>query len=227
MLLPVEVTFRNVKEEADLGQLVREEAAKLERFYDRITSCRVVVERPQRAESGRLYHVRIDLGLPSGELVVKHTPSLHAALRDVKAEKSRQEAEAALIYKSPRHAIRDAFHEMRRRLQDYKRKQEGSVKTTHKMADGTIKEIFPVEGDGIIETADDRQIYFNQAGVLDGHFGRLRVGTRVRFAEEIGEKGPQASTVKLIHPRKQAQAAGLVVVLPRNSAKGGLKLKGA
>jgi cold shock CspA family protein/ribosome-associated translation inhibitor RaiA len=182
-----------MKEEADLEQLVREEAAKLERFYDRITSCHVVVERPQRTESSRLHHVRIDLGLPSGELVVKHTPSLHAALQDVKAEKSQQEAEAALIYKSPRRAIREAFHEMRRRLQDYKRSREGSVKTTDKMADGTIKEIFPVEGYGFIETADDRQIYFHQASVLDGHFGRLRVGKRVRFAEEMGEKGPQAS----------------------------------
>ena len=226
MLRPVQVTFRNMKEEAGLERLVRDEAAKLERFYDRITSCRVVVERPQRAPSGKLYHVRIDLGLPSGELAVKHAPSLHAALQDVKAKKSRQEAEAALAQKSPRLAIREAFHEVRRQLQDYKRKQEGSVKTSHKMAEGTVTEIFPAEGYGFLEAPDDRQIYFNQASVLDGHFGRLRVGTRVRFAEEMGEQGPQASTVKVIRSRKEARAAASVVVLPRNSARAGSERTG-
>jgi len=223
MLLPVQVTFRNVKEEAGLEQLVQKEAARLEHFYDRITSCRVVVERPQRAESSKLYHVRIDLGLPSGELVVKHTPSLHGALQDLKVDNSRQEAESLLVHKSPQRAIHEAFHEMRRKLQDYRRKQEGSVKTTHKLAEGTVKEIFPDEGYGFIEAIDDRQIYFNEASVLDGHFDRLRVGTRVRFAEESGEKGPQASTVKVIHPRKQAQTAQSVEVLPRNLVRGRLK----
>jgi Raf kinase inhibitor-like YbhB/YbcL family protein len=47
---------------------------------------------------------------------------------------------------------------------------------------------------------------------------RLRAGTRVRFAEETGDKGPQASTVKVIHPRKQAQTAATTEVLPRKLA---------
>jgi cold shock CspA family protein len=208
-----------MKEQAGLEELVQKEAAKLEHFHDRISSCRVVVERPQRAESSKLYHVRIDLGLPGGELVVKHTPALHGTLQDIKVEKSRQEAESVLVHKSPQRAIHEAFREMRRRLQDYRRKQEGSVKTSHKMAEGTVMDIFPGEGYGFLAAADDRQIYFNQASVLDGHFDRLRVGTRVRFAEETGEKGPQASTVKVIHPRKQAQTAGLSEVLPRKLAK--------
>jgi cold shock CspA family protein len=178
----------------------------------------VVVERPQRAESSKLYHVRIDLGVPNGELVVKHMPTLHGTLQDAKAGKSRREAESVLVHKSPQLAIREAFHEMRRRLQDYSRQQEGSVKAAQKMAEGTVKEIFPGEGYGFLETPDDRQIYFHQASVLDGHFNRLRAGTRVRFAEEMGEKGPQASTVKIIHPRKQAQTAATTEVLPRKLA---------
>jgi cold shock CspA family protein len=32
--------------------------------------------------------------------------------------------------------------------------------------------------------------------VLNGGFGDLKVGMRVTFAEEVGDKGPQASTVK-------------------------------
>jgi cold shock CspA family protein len=34
--------------------------------------------------------------------------------------------------------------------------------------------------------------------VLDGAYNRLALGMHVAFAEEMGEKGPQASTVKLL-----------------------------
>ena len=218
MLLPIQVTFRNIKNQTGLEEMVKKEAADLERFYDRISSCRVVVERPQRAQSSKLYHVRIDLGLPNGELVVKHAPTLHGTLQDFKTEDSRQEANSVPVHRSPERAIHEAFHEMRRRLQDYSRRQAGAVKSIQKMAEGTVKEIFPEEGYGFLEATDSRQIYFHQASVLDGHFDRVRVGTCVRFAEEPGEKGPQASTVKVVHPRKQAQTAVAVEVLPCNRA---------
>jgi len=218
MLLPVQVTFRNVENSAGLEELVQKEVAKLEHFYDRISSCRVAVERPQRAKSSKLYHVRIDLGLPNGELVVKHAPTLHGSLQDIKIEKSRKEAESVLLHKTPQRAIHEAFGEMRRRLQDYARRQEGSVKSLQKMAEATVKEIFPDQGYGVLETADGREVYFHQASVLDGHFDQIRPSTRVRFAEEMGDKGPQASTVNVVHPRKQAQKAAAVVVLPRARA---------
>jgi cold shock CspA family protein len=34
--------------------------------------------------------------------------------------------------------------------------------------------------------------------VLQNGFDRLKVGTEVYFSEEIGEKGPQASTVRVV-----------------------------
>lgn len=205
MLLPVQVTFRNTEGQARLEQLVQKEAAKLEQFYGRITSCRVIVERPQRAQSSKLYHVRIDLGVPNSELVVKHMPTLHGTFEDLQLEKSREEPESVLVHKTPERAIHEAFHEMRRRLQDYARKQEGFVKATHKMEEGVVKELFPQAGYGFLETADDRRIYFHRASVLHGHFNRLCVGSRVRFTEESGEKGPQASTLRVIRSRKRTQ----------------------
>lgn len=214
MLLPVQVTFRNMKDLDRLEEFVQKEAAKLERFYDRISSCRVMVERPQRAASGKLYHVRIDLGVPSGELVVKHTPTLHGALQDSKTEKSRREAESVLAHKVPRRAIHEAFREMGRRLQDYARRQDRMVKNLSKPDRANVKEIFPDQGFGFLETEDNRQIYFNQAGVLNGRFDQLRAGTPVRFAEEMGEEGPQASTVKIIHSRISTRKAAAVQNLP-------------
>jgi cold shock CspA family protein len=51
---------------------------------------------------------------------------------------------------------------------------------------------------GFIATADGREIYFHKNSVLNGGFARLKPGTAVAFAEEDGEKGPQASTVRLL-----------------------------
>ena len=54
------------------------------------------------------------------------------------------------------------------------------------------------EGFGFIETANERQIYFHRNSVLDADFEKLEIGKEVRFAEEQGEQGPQASTVHVI-----------------------------
>jgi len=199
MLLPVQVTFRNIEDRSGLDEYIHQEAAKLERHYSRITSCRVIVERPRRAPSSNFYHVRIDLGVPNDELVVKHVP--------------------ALPHKRPKQAIHDAFLELGRQLREYARRQEGAVKHKESMQEAVVKEVRPGEGYGFLQTDDGRAIYFHQASVLDRHFAQLRVGSRVKFAEEEGEKGPQASTVKLIHPRKQARSAALVGVLPCTRAR--------
>lgn len=218
MLLPVQVTFRNIEDHAGLDDYVQEEVAKLERFYSRLSSCRVIVER-QRATSGKLYHVRIDLGVPNEELVVKHVPSLHGTLQDMHTQKSRREATSVLVHKNPRQAIHEAFQEMGRQLQDYARRQDGAVKAKHGMEQAIVKEMFPEEGYGFLETDAGRTIYFHRASVLGRHFPQLRIGTRVKFAEEPGEKGPQASTVKIIHPRKQARSAAAVCALPAKSGR--------
>jgi cold shock CspA family protein len=85
---------------------------------------------------------------------------------------------------------------MERILQDYVRKLRGEVKHHEPaLADGKIERIFPYEGYGFILTDDNREIYFDANSVLDKPFENLEVGRKVRFFEERGEKGPQASTV--------------------------------
>lgn len=198
---------------------VQKEAAKIERFYSRISSCRVVVERPQRATSSKLFHVRIDLAVPNMELVVKHIPSLHGTLDDMQTQKARREAKSVLVHKNPKRAIHEAFQEMGRQLQDYTRRQEGAVKIKQGAQGAVVKEISPQQGYGFLETDDGRAVYFHQASVLDGHFPQLRVGTKVHFHEEQGDKGPQASTVKVSHSRKQARSAAALSVLAAKSAR--------
>lgn len=116
---------------AGVTERIQEEAAKLDEFFPRITSCRVVVEAPHRHHKwGELFHVRIDIGVPGTELVVSHEPSVRAVLK--------HEDEAVAVRKHierhPEHrdvfvAIRDAFASARRQLQDYAKRLRGEVKT--------------------------------------------------------------------------------------------------
>jgi hypothetical protein len=48
MILPVQATFRNIDASAAVAARVQEEANKLDKYFDRITSCRVIVEAPHR-----------------------------------------------------------------------------------------------------------------------------------------------------------------------------------
>mgnify|MGYP003340434667 FL=1 len=61
---------------------------------------------------------------------------------------------------------------------------------------GAVDKLFP--NHGFIRTADGRDVYFHRNAVLNEEFDHLEVGAEVRFAEEMGEKGPQASTVATV-----------------------------
>ena len=76
--METQVTFRNVEQaHGPLEELVRAEADKLEQFYDKLMSCRVIVEAPHRHRStSRPHHVRIDLRLPNDEIVISHGPDV-------------------------------------------------------------------------------------------------------------------------------------------------------
>ena len=56
-------------------------------------------------------------------------------------------------------------------------------------------------------SADGLEIYFHRNSVLNGGFAKLEPGMKVSFVEEQGEKGPQASTVKLLGKHTAALTA--------------------
>jgi ribosomal subunit interface protein len=180
MDIPLQVSFRNMDHSDAVEAQVRERAAKLENFFRRITSCRVVVEAPERRHrKGKLYHVRIELAVPGRELIVSRHPSQKHAHEDVYV------------------AIRDAFDAARRQLEDHARKLAGKVKSHEVPLHGRIARLFPYEGYGFIETSDGREIYFHKNSVLRQRFDHLEIGHEVRLVMAEGEspKGPQASTV--------------------------------
>ena len=181
MKQPLQITFRDIPRSDAVEAKIREKAAKLDEFYDQIMACHVVIAAPHgHHHQGYLYHVRIDLTVPNGEIVINRDPKEHHAHEDAYV------------------AIRDAFDAARRKLQDFARKQRGDVKAHETPAHGTVLEIVPSQDFGRIQTSDGREVYFHRNSFLDSDFDALEIGDKVRFVEEAGEKGPQASTVHLI-----------------------------
>jgi len=211
MTLPPQITLRNMEPVPNLEPAVLKEIAVLERFFKRIMSCRVMIEGPRGRRYGGLYHVRIDLGVPTEELVVEHTPSLHGTLQDIEASKRTKQSEPKRDSRDVYRAIHEAFHEMRRRLQDYARRLQGQTKQHEAPVPARVVKLF--EYYGFLETPDGREIYFHRNSVLDERFNLLRIGSDVRFAEEAGEEGPQASSVQLVRLAKQARNAAGTALL--------------
>ena len=129
MNLPLQITFRNMEPSDAVAARVNAEAAKLDRYYGRITSCRVVVEAPHRHHRwGELFHIRIELGLPREEIVIKHAPNLRRGLAHAGESKWAKHLEARAAHKDIYVTIHDAFKAARRRLEDYARRLRGDVK---------------------------------------------------------------------------------------------------
>ena len=212
MTVAPQVTFRNMETAPELEAAVQKEAKCLDRFFKRIVSCRVVIEGPRREEYGGLYKVRIDLGVPGEELVVEHNPTLHSGLQELEATRKTKQSEPHRERRDAHLAIHEAFHEMRRSLQDYARRIR-ETRVHGGLARGKVTKLSPEEDYGYLE-ADGRGVYFHRNSVLGGHFDRLRIGSQVRFAEEMGEKGPQASTVRLIRSTGKGRLAPTTRLLP-------------
>ncbi len=204
----LQITYRNMKPSAEIEKWIHDEAAKLDTLYSRVMGCRVAVEVPHRHHrKGSPYHIRIDLTVPRGEIVVKREPSLNARARHLGERESRKKSEVKVPHKELRQAINDAFKAAGRRLQDYARRQRGEIKSPTLLPEARVSKIFPQEGYGFLTSDDGREIYFHKNSVLGRAYPRLQVGTTVRFVEEAGEKGPQASTVRVVPKQKMQQAA--------------------
>jgi cold shock CspA family protein len=195
---PLQITYRNVTPSGVIEEWIRDEADKLDIFYNQILRCRVAIELPHRHHrKGSPYHLRIDLAVPGGEIVVKREPSLTSRVRTLGEAKTRKRLELDAPHKMLRRAIKDAFKAAGRRLQDYGRRQRGAVKIHEPLPVAHVSRIFPLDGYGFLTSADGREIYFHKHSVLNDAFDRLTIGTAVSFVEEPGENGPQATTVRI------------------------------
>lgn len=178
MILPLQITFRQMEPSPALEARIRELASRLDKFSAEIMRCHVIVEPlAGHKHQGSLYDLRINITLPDEQIAIRRTHSANHAHED------------------PYVALRDAFRAARRKLEDHERIRRGDVKRRAATGHGRISELNRDSGAGRIETDDGRLIYFHRNSVVGSRFQDLGIGTEVRFAEEAGDQGPQASTV--------------------------------
>jgi cold shock CspA family protein/ribosome-associated translation inhibitor RaiA len=183
MLTEPRITFRHMSSSPALLADIHRRIAWLERFHPAIVGCHVAVEAPRRHRQGGLFRVRVEVSVPGGEVVVSRSPPAHHSHSDAYV------------------AVRDAFRAARRELMDRARLMRGDVKGHVVQLTGHVVRLFdePRGRYGFLGTGDGREIYFHEHALLD-EWSDLRVGDRVRFVEEAGDKGPQASTVERLGP---------------------------
>ena len=193
------ITCRRIQGADAVEADIRRRLDKLGTYCASIMAARVLVEPAQRHHrGGNRFHVRIDLTVPGEAIVVSHEASLRPEARALQASKTRKQDELDRSHRYVAVTIREAFALARRRLQDYVRHRRGTVKLHVPAPEGRVVRLFPLRAYGFLEAGDGHEVYFQRNSVLDDAFGDLRVGSRVVFAEERGDKGPQASTVRLV-----------------------------
>jgi len=174
------IVFENIPPSDAVRQRILDEIAHLEDFYGRITSCRVVIDKPEKGRrKGTPFQVRIHLALPGGkEVAVRPSTAGHEWNSDWKV------------------AIRKAFDAAERQLKKNVKRLRGEVKTHDVPQDfGNVTRLFPDKGYGFIEAPDGQEIYFHRNAVVDTGFEKLKPGDVVSYVAQEGEKGLQASTV--------------------------------
>ena len=187
MNLPLQIAFRNMDHDPALEAVVRQRAERLDRFCDHIMGCRVVIDVPHRHhQHGNQYHVRLDITVPGDELVVNREPGGHSAARNLEA------------------AIGEAFDTAGRLLEDYVRRRRHDDKVHAGLPRGRVRAVR--DDHGFLETADGREVYFHRHSLVGADFDRLLPGTEVTFVEDAGEKGPQATTVRVSGRHNQEMA---------------------
>lgn len=183
----VQISFRGMASSPSVEAQVRRRAEELHQFSDRVTACRVVLEAAHRRHrQGTIYHVRVDLTIPGGAVVVDRESAEDHAHEDLHV------------------AIRDAFDAARRRLQDHMRRLDGQTKQHEPQSIGRITKVFAERDYAFLETDDGEEVYVHRNAVVGGVFNKLKVGDPVRYVvdPEEGENGAQASTVILLDSAK-------------------------
>ncbi len=176
MEIPLQITARDIDLTDAIRAEIKEKAEKLDKFYDRITRCKIVVESPRRHQrEGKLYSVHIYMTVPGSELVVK------------------RELDKDLYV-----ALRDAFRDIRRKLEDFVSEQRKDVKYHEEAPRAVISTLFHDRGYGFLTTSEGLEVYFHENSVVNEDFNKLKVGMKVRFVQKAGDKGPQASTVTIL-----------------------------
>ena len=175
MKQPLELRFIGMDPSEAVEAAAIAKASKLDQFRPDIMTCRAVVELSDKhRHQGKTYAVRVDVTVPGHEFSVDrvHDEDVYVALRD-------------------------AFDDMKRQLQDSVRRVQDQVKQHPALLHGEVVR-FAEEGRcGFIRSDDGDEYWFGPDNVAGVPFAHLDVGTHVQFIPELAAEGRQAKRVSV------------------------------
>ena len=175
------ISYRNIDPSPAVTEVILRRIAVLERLHNRITGCEVTLDAPQKRKShGRVFRAHLSLHVPGPDFSITR-------------EVARGSARDDLLL-----AVNRAFSGAEKHLKRQKKKM-GAVETKHHppILHGHINLIEPELGYGYISADDGREVYFQRDSFASNVWEQLEIGTRLRFREQTGEKGPFAIAVSL------------------------------
>jgi ribosomal subunit interface protein len=175
MKVPARITFHGMERSDAVEAAAQQKLTHLERFCSEILACRVVVDLLQKhSQQGRPFGVRIDLTLPGRELVVNRVEN-----QDVYV------------------ALRDAFDDMKRQVEEAVRQRRGDEKLHPRELHGEVVRLNDEGGFGFVRTPDGEEYYFSSVNLAGARFEQVSVGAAVQFIADLGSEGRQAKRVSL------------------------------
>lgn len=175
--MELKVEARNVELKKGWQMKIDEEKEKLLRNYAGfVLHLRVAIEATTHHKEGG-YEVKIVASVPNDTVVVSRKGEMVRPL------------------------LIEAFDVLTLQLKEILRKKRKVNKTVESPMDGdsfgVINKVSPHESYGFITTFDDREIYFHENALKNIEIDELAEGDSVIYGESRGDKGPQASWVRL------------------------------
>ncbi len=175
--MELKVEARNVELKKGWQMKIEEEKEKLLKHYASfVLHLRVSIEATTHHKEGG-YEVKIVASVPNDTVVVTRKGEIVRPL------------------------LIEAFDVLTLQLKEILRKKRKSKKQTEAavVSDsvGIINKVSPHESYGFITTFDEREIYFHENALKNVEIDDLVEGDSVIYGESLGDKGPQASWVRV------------------------------
>jgi ribosome-associated translation inhibitor RaiA len=175
VMKPLDIRFLEMAPSEALEVAARAKAHKLEQVCPQMMSCRVTIERQHRHQhQGQPYAVRVDVTWAGHELSVDrvHDEDVYVALRD-------------------------AFDDMQRRVEDAVHRDRGQEKVHPVPLHGEVVRLSADPRCGFIRTGTGDEYWFGPENVADAPFEHVALGAQVQFLPDPSAGSPQAKRVSL------------------------------
>lgn len=182
---PLNITFRNMDTSLAIESHIRERASELEKYHSRIVGCDVVIKAEKKKKvSGRNFEVQLTVRVPGPDIYVAREIGQGNASDDVNL------------------AIHEAFDAARCLLKEQVRKMSGHDEKLHPpIIHGIVDRLFQGEGYGFLKADDGKEVYFEKDNLTVDDWKAISIDTKVRFRENIGDKGPYATNVTIVNAK--------------------------